>query len=120
MPAHSSPKKKRTKWKAMESDGQEISTKKSWAGAVPLSMSQQTPDVDRSLLPQCSGYLGAGTEGRANQLERIGALLGAPARTSQPKGSTSLNSNISVNPLAPEPVHKGHGSQAKVSLLFYL
>ncbi|KAG1785086.1 uncharacterized protein HD556DRAFT_1314535 [Suillus plorans] len=113
MPARSSPKKKRMKRKAMDSDGQEISTKKSRAGAVPLSMSQQTPDVDSSLLPRHSGRPGTGTGGRANQLERIGALLGAPARTSKPKGSTSLDSNVPVNPLAPEPVRKGRGSRAK-------
>ncbi|KAG2051374.1 hypothetical protein BDR06DRAFT_973891 [Suillus hirtellus] len=76
-------------------------------------MSQQTPDVDSSLLSQCSGCPDAGTGGRANQLERISDLLGAPAWTSQPKGSTSLNLNVLVNPLAPEPVHKGHGSWAK-------
>ncbi|KAG2045818.1 hypothetical protein BDR06DRAFT_977932 [Suillus hirtellus] len=113
MPAHSSPKKKRTKCKVTDSDGQEISTKKSWAGAVPLSMLQHTPDVDSSLLPWHSGCPGIGTGGRANQLERISALLGAPAWTSQPKGSTSLDSNVPINPLALEPVHKDHGSQAK-------
>ncbi|KAG2336848.1 hypothetical protein BDR05DRAFT_1005494 [Suillus weaverae] len=119
-PARSSPKKKRTKCKAMDSDGQEISsTKKSQAGAVPLSMSQQPPDMDSSLHPQCSGRPGAGTGGRANQLERTGALLGASAQTSKPKGSTSLDMDIPVNPLAPEPVHKGRGSHAKKPPLPY-
>ncbi|KAG1903186.1 uncharacterized protein F5891DRAFT_978212 [Suillus fuscotomentosus] len=80
---------------------------------MPLSMLQQTPDVDSPLLSRHSGHPGTGTGGRANQLERIGALVGAPARTSQPKGSTSLNLNIPVNPLAPESVRKGCGSRAK-------
>ncbi|KAG0698027.1 hypothetical protein DFH29DRAFT_1082051 [Suillus ampliporus] len=113
-PTRSSPKKKRSKRKATDSDGQEISTKKSRAGAESLSMSQQpTLDEDSSLLHQRSGRSGAGTGGRAEQLERISALLGAPARTSQPKGSTSLDSNVPVNPPAPEPLCKGPGSRAK-------
>ncbi|KAG2109534.1 hypothetical protein DEU56DRAFT_920304 [Suillus clintonianus] len=113
-PTRSSPKKKRSKRKATDSDGQEISTKKSRAGAESLSMSQQpTLDEDSSLLPRRSGRSGAGMGGRADQLERIGALLGAPARTNQPKGSTSLDSNVPVNPLAPEPLRKGRGSRAK-------
>ncbi|KAG0691594.1 hypothetical protein DFH29DRAFT_1010693 [Suillus ampliporus] len=119
-PTRSSPKKKRSKCKAMDSDGQEISTKKSRAGAKSLSMSQQpTLDEDSSLLPWRSGRSGAGTGGRAKQLERISALLSAPAWTSQSKGSTSLDSNIPVNPLTPEPLHKGPGSRAKKPPLPY-
>ncbi|KAG2074018.1 hypothetical protein BDR04DRAFT_1151455 [Suillus decipiens] len=79
----------------MDSDEQDVSTKKSQAEAeTPIASQQPT---------QCSGYPGAGTGGRVSQLEIIGALLGAPAHTSQPKGSTSLNSSIPINPLAPEP-----------------
>ncbi|KAG0700643.1 hypothetical protein DFH29DRAFT_1070019 [Suillus ampliporus] len=55
----------------------------------------------------------------AEQLERISALLSAPARTSQPKGSTSLDLNVPVNPLTPEPLHKGPGSHAKKPPLPY-
>ncbi|KAG2360179.1 hypothetical protein BDR07DRAFT_1487298 [Suillus spraguei] len=86
---------------------------------MPLPMWQQPPDVDSSLHPWCSGHPDAGTGGRANQLERIGALLGAPAWTSQPKGSTSLDLDVPVNPLAPEPLCKGCGSCAKKPPLPY-
>lgn len=67
-----------------------------------------------------SGRPGAGTGGRNAQLEKVGAVLEAPARTSQPKGSTTLAPNISANPLAPESHRKGRGSRPKVSSSFYL
>ncbi|KAG1887912.1 uncharacterized protein F5891DRAFT_1199481 [Suillus fuscotomentosus] len=60
--------------------------------------------------PRCSGRPGAGKGGRGAQLEKIGAILDAPARTSQPKGTTSLNSDFPVNPLAPELPRKGRGT----------
>lgn len=104
--AHTSPKKKRTKRKAVDSDGQHTLTKKSWAGA-------EAPIVSQEPL-RCSGHPGAGTGGRATQLGIIGALLDAPACTSQPKGSTSLDSSIPTNPLAPEQPRKGRGSRTKV------
>ncbi|KAG1841787.1 hypothetical protein DFJ58DRAFT_732290 [Suillus subalutaceus] len=97
-PARTSPKKRKTKRKAADSDGQDVSTKKSRAEAeAPIASQQPT---------RRSGRPGAGTGGRVSQLEIIGALLGAPARTSQPKGSTSLDSSIPTNPLAPEPPRK--------------
>ncbi|KAG1829445.1 hypothetical protein EV424DRAFT_1535778 [Suillus variegatus] len=43
-----------------------------------------------------------------------GAILDAPARTSQLKGTTSLNSDFPMNPLAPELPRKGHGSRSKI------
>ncbi|KAG1767508.1 hypothetical protein EDD22DRAFT_949964 [Suillus occidentalis] len=93
-PARTSPKKRKTKRKAADSDGQDVSTKKSQAEAeAPIASQQPT---------RRSGRPGAGTGGRVSQLKIIGALLGAPACTSQPKGSTSLDSSILTNPLAPE------------------
>ncbi|KAG1789204.1 uncharacterized protein HD556DRAFT_1447264 [Suillus plorans] len=109
-------KKKRTKRKAPESDlkvldGQAGSGKRSRAHAkasLPLNN-----DADESQ-HRPSGRAGAGKGGRAAQLEKIGAILDAPARTSQPKGATSLNADFPVNPLAPELPHKGRGSRSKI------
>ncbi|KAG2153069.1 uncharacterized protein EDB93DRAFT_1102816 [Suillus bovinus] len=104
--ARTSPKKRKTKCKAADSDGQDVtSTKKSRAEAEASIASQQPT--------RCSGRPGVGTGGRISQLKIIGALLGAPAHTSQPKGSTSLDSSIPTNPLAPEPPRKGHRGQMK-------
>ncbi|KAG2134506.1 hypothetical protein DEU56DRAFT_950142 [Suillus clintonianus] len=54
-----------------------------------------------------SGRANAGTGGRNAQLEKIGALLEAPSRVHRPKGSTSLDSAVPVNPQAPELPRKG-------------
>ncbi|KAG1890594.1 uncharacterized protein F5891DRAFT_1212751 [Suillus fuscotomentosus] len=106
-------KKKRTKCKALDSDlkaleGQAGSEKRSQAHAKA-----STNDVGESQ-PRHSGCPGAGKGGRGAQLEKIGAILDAPAWTSQPKGTTSLNSDFPVNPLAPELPCKGRGSQSKI------
>ena len=65
------------------------------------------------------GYdTGAGKGGRNSQLERISAILDVPpARSGQAKGSTTLQSDVPANPLAPEPLRKGRRSRPKVSLL---
>ncbi|KAG1788471.1 uncharacterized protein HD556DRAFT_1447868 [Suillus plorans] len=112
--SRSSPKKKRSKRKAVDSDGQANSTKKLRAGAeIPLQL-QQPEFVDNTLATRRSGRAGAGTGGRAVQLEKIGALLDAShMRTTQCKGTTSLDSNTPANPLAPEQPRKGRGSRSK-------
>ncbi|KAG2127096.1 hypothetical protein DEU56DRAFT_958832 [Suillus clintonianus] len=112
--ARASPKKK-TKRKAIDSDGQRVSTKRTRAGAEAPLVLQPTPDVTNSqaVPPRRSGRHGAGQGGRASQLEIIGNLLGASTRTSRPKGSTSLDSDVPNNPLAPEPPRKGRGSHSK-------
>ncbi|KAG0699466.1 hypothetical protein DFH29DRAFT_1001982 [Suillus ampliporus] len=82
-------------------------------------MKQKASDSNPKMLegqagsPQCLGHFGAGKGGRGAQLEKIGTILDAPAQTSQPKSITSLTSNFPVNPLAPEPSWKGHGSHSK-------
>ncbi|KAG2086079.1 uncharacterized protein F5147DRAFT_781785 [Suillus discolor] len=103
-----SPKKKKSKRKATDSDlkapeGQEGGVKR--ARAQVERMSQQNP--------RHSGRPGARKGGRNTQLEKIGAILHAPMRTNQAKGATSLDTNIPANPLAPEPPRKGHGSHSK-------
>ncbi|KAG0694253.1 hypothetical protein DFH29DRAFT_1006512 [Suillus ampliporus] len=113
MPGSSS-KAKKMKRKALDSDpktleGQAGSGKRSRAQA-----SLQPPTDVNDSQPRCSGRSGAGKGGRGAQLEKIGAILDAPARTSQPKGTTSLTSNFPLNPLAPEPSRKGHGSRSKI------
>ncbi|KAG2148853.1 hypothetical protein DEU56DRAFT_926477 [Suillus clintonianus] len=114
--ARASPKKK-TKRKAIDSDGQRVSTKRTRAGAEAPLVLQPTPDVANSqaVPPRRSGRHGAGQGGRASQLEIIGNLLGASTRTSRPKGSTSLDSDVPNNPLAPEPPRKGCGSHSKMT-----
>ncbi|KAG2131049.1 hypothetical protein DEU56DRAFT_914583 [Suillus clintonianus] len=110
-----SPQKKRTKRKAMDSDlkvpeGQEGLVKKPRAHAELPSTTNQ---ADESQNPRRSGCSGAGQGGRGTQLEKIGAILHAPARTNKVKGATSLNLNAPANPLAPEPPRKGQGSCPK-------
>ncbi|KAG2115109.1 uncharacterized protein F5147DRAFT_769571 [Suillus discolor] len=64
---------------------------------------QSTPDLDvadNSNLRH-TNRAGAGKGGRNSQLERIGALLDAPGRATKPKGTTTIDSNAPVNPLAP-------------------
>ncbi|KAG1893324.1 uncharacterized protein F5891DRAFT_1196555 [Suillus fuscotomentosus] len=113
--SRSSPKKKGSKRKAVDSDVQANSTKKLRAGAeIPLQL-QQPEFVDNILATRRSGHAGAGTGGRAVQLEKIGALLDAShMRTTQHKGTTSLDLNTPVNPLAPEQPRKGRGSHSKI------
>jgi hypothetical protein len=90
----------------VDSDGQDVSTKKSWAEAeAPIASQQPT---------QYSGCPGTGTGGRISQLEIIGALLNVPACTNQPKGSTSLDSSVPTNLLAPELPRKGHRGHTMV------
>ncbi|KAG2117580.1 hypothetical protein DEU56DRAFT_919038 [Suillus clintonianus] len=98
--ARASPKKK-TKRKAIDSDGQRVSTKRTRAGAEAPLVLQPTSDVANSqaVPPRRSGRHGAGQGGRASQLEII--------------GSTSLDSDVPNNPLAPEPPRKGRGSHSK-------
>ncbi|KAG2096727.1 uncharacterized protein F5147DRAFT_778236 [Suillus discolor] len=108
-----SPKKRKTKWKAMDSDlkapeGQEGVVKRARAQA-----GSTTNQVDESQHPRRSGHPGAGKGGRDTQLEKIGAILHAPTQTNQAKGNTSLDPNIPANPLAPEPPRKGRGSRSK-------
>ncbi|KAG1846445.1 hypothetical protein F4604DRAFT_1936432 [Suillus subluteus] len=112
--SRSSPKKKRLKCQAVDSDGQLNSTKKLQAGAkIPLQL-QQPEFMDNTLATRCTGRAGTGIGGRAIQLEKIGALLDASHMcTTQCKGTTSLDSNTPVNPLTPEQPCKGRGSHLK-------
>ncbi|KAG0694393.1 hypothetical protein DFH29DRAFT_880743 [Suillus ampliporus] len=103
-----SPKKKRTKRKAMDSDlkapkGQEGLVKKARPQAEEPSTTNQ---ADESQKPRRSGHSGAGQGGRGTQLEKLDAILHAPARTNKVKGATSLDPNVPANPLAPEPPRK--------------
>ncbi|KAG1895578.1 uncharacterized protein F5891DRAFT_1194100 [Suillus fuscotomentosus] len=117
MPPRASQKK--TKRKAVDSDGQANSAKKSRAGAQASAVLQEPILADKPSARR-SGRPGAGKGGRAEQLEKIGALLDAPARTTQPKGSTSLDLDVPTNPLAPEPSRKGRGSRSKASLFLLI
>ncbi|KAG1843263.1 hypothetical protein DFJ58DRAFT_844371, partial [Suillus subalutaceus] len=83
----SSLKKKRSKRKAMDSDPKELEALAKRARA--------------------------GTGGRGAQLEKIGAILHAPVRTSKSKGATSLDPAVPANPLAPQPPRKGRRSHSK-------
>jgi hypothetical protein len=113
--SRSSPKKKRSKRKAVDSDGDANSAKKMRAGAEI----QQPEFVDHTLAAtRRSGRAGAGTGGRAAQLEKIGALLDAShTRSAQRKGTTSLDLNTPANPLAPEQPRKGRGRHSKVNMI---
>ena len=117
-----SPKKRKPKRKAQVVDADPSivhegqATKKVQAPAEALSGPPQSTldnyNVRRSIRP------GAGKGGRNTQLEKIGAILGAPsARNGQPKGSTTLHSDVPANPLAPEPPCKGRRGRPKASLL---
>ncbi|KAG2126071.1 hypothetical protein DEU56DRAFT_759038 [Suillus clintonianus] len=103
---------KKSKRKAVDSDGQANSAKKSRAGAKASVVLQEPISADKPSVRR-SGRSGAGKGGRVEQLEKIGALLDAPARTTQPKGSTSLDIDVPTNPLAPEPPRKGRGNRTK-------
>ncbi|KAG1898434.1 uncharacterized protein F5891DRAFT_1279433 [Suillus fuscotomentosus] len=112
-----SPKKKRTKRKATDSDlkaleGQTALAKRARARANAPSASILNQGAD-SQPPRQSGRPGAGTGGRGAQLEKLGDILHAPVRISQSKGATSLDPNTPANPLAPEPTRKGRGSRSK-------
>ncbi|KAG2134543.1 hypothetical protein DEU56DRAFT_756969 [Suillus clintonianus] len=96
---------KKSKRKAVDSDGQANSAKKSRTGAKASVVLQEPISADKPSVRR-SGRSGAGKGGRVEQLEKIGALLDAPARTTQPKGSTSLDIDVPTNPLAPEPPSK--------------
>ncbi|KAG0693676.1 hypothetical protein DFH29DRAFT_1007045 [Suillus ampliporus] len=83
-------------------------------------MERKALDSDPKML---EGQAGLGQRSRAqaslqpptdvNNSQPRCAILDAPAWTSQPKGTTSLTSNFPLNPLAPEPSHKGCGSRSK-------
>jgi hypothetical protein len=120
--AGASPTKRKTKRKAQVVDAdpniihEGQATKKARAPAeAPSGLPQSTPDssnIRRSI------RAGAGKGGRNSQLEKISAILDAPSvRNSQPKGSTTLHSDVPANPLAPEPPRKGRGGRPKVILL---
>ncbi|KAG1737281.1 hypothetical protein EDB19DRAFT_1829570 [Suillus lakei] len=116
MPPHSqatsNPKKMKAKCKVTESGIPALTGqgKKAWTADEVGLVSLQLPPPDVNAPIHCSGHSGAGTGGRNAQLEKVGAALMAPTRTSQPKGSMTLAPNISANPLAPEPVSNGTGS----------
>ncbi|KAG1812036.1 hypothetical protein EV424DRAFT_1349428 [Suillus variegatus] len=98
--AFASPEKRRP----MKCKGSDATSTKN---IVKKSRAQET-SVEASSMPLISLGLvhadmsKAGTGGRAAQLEKIGALLMAPSRTNQRKGSTSLSPNILINLQAPE------------------
>ncbi|KAG1817266.1 uncharacterized protein BJ212DRAFT_1480496 [Suillus subaureus] len=133
MPAQcaGSPKKRKTKCKAVDSDlGKTLSSveekaKRSWIQSQadvspPVKPPQSVPDLDdtdNSNLRH-TNHAGAGKGGRNSQLERISALLEAPGQATKPKGSTTLDSNVPVNPLAPLPPSKGHRSRSKAPPLY--
>ncbi|KAG2157191.1 hypothetical protein DEU56DRAFT_905855 [Suillus clintonianus] len=113
-PGLKSPKKKCTKRKAANIDLKAAKPKRTRAQhsvVPPPSVTAST--VDESQQTRRSGCLGAGKGDRNIQLERLDAILDAPARTSQPKGSNSLDSNIPANPAASELPHKDCGSCSK-------
>ncbi|KAG1896849.1 uncharacterized protein F5891DRAFT_1192504 [Suillus fuscotomentosus] len=110
---------KKTKCKAVDSDGQANSAKKSRAGAQ-ASVVLQEPILAEKPSVRHSGRPRAGKGGRAEQLEKIGALLDAPTWTTQPKGSTSLDLDVPTNLLALKLSHKGRGSCSKASLFLLI
>ncbi|KAG1733315.1 hypothetical protein EDB19DRAFT_1911665 [Suillus lakei] len=85
-----SPKRKKSKCKVSDSD-------------------PKAPE-GKAALAKRARCQGAGTGGRGTQLEKVSAILHAPAQTSKPKGATSLDPDTPENPLTPEPPCKGHGS----------
>ncbi|KAG2056651.1 hypothetical protein BDR06DRAFT_1005945 [Suillus hirtellus] len=97
-----SPKKKQTKQKAADNDLTGIKSKR-----------LRAPNTDDSQNPRRSGCPGTGKGGRNTQLERLDTILDAPTRTSQPKGSHSLDPTFPINPVAPEPPHKSCGKCSK-------
>ncbi|KAG2149236.1 hypothetical protein DEU56DRAFT_908935 [Suillus clintonianus] len=109
-----SPKKMCTKRKVADIDLKAAKPKRMRAQhSVVPPPSVMASTVDECQETQCSGCLGAGKGGRNVQLERLDTILDAPAWTSQPKGSNSLDSNIPANPAAPKPPHKGCSSCSK-------
>ncbi|KAG1846146.1 hypothetical protein C8R48DRAFT_779640 [Suillus tomentosus] len=112
MPARhgGSPKKPKTKCKAVDSDlgkalpeGKAKQSRSQADASLAEKLPQSIPDLDvadNSNLRR-TNRAGAGKGGRNSQLERIGALLDAPGRATKPKGTTTLDSNAPVNPLAP-------------------
>jgi hypothetical protein len=108
-----SPRKKKAKRRA-EDPAPTGKGKKARASAE-ISTSALVPRSDADEVPpRRSTRPGAGTGGRNTRLEILGAVLEAPTRMSQPKGSTTLAPNIPVNPLAPIPPHKGRGKRKQV------
>ncbi|KAG1859370.1 hypothetical protein DFJ58DRAFT_726393 [Suillus subalutaceus] len=105
-----SPKKKKMKWKATESD---LKAPEGQEGLVKRVHAQADDQADESQHRRCSGRPGAGKGGRGTQLEKIGAILHAQVWTNQAKGATSLDLNVPANPLAPEPPRKGRKSHSK-------
>ncbi|KAG1790854.1 uncharacterized protein HD556DRAFT_1310390 [Suillus plorans] len=120
--ARGSPKKQKTKCKAADSDlgktlveGKAKRSRSQADTSLPVKPPQSIPDLDvadNSNLRH-TNRAGAGKGGRNSQLERIGALLDVPGRATKPKGSTTLDSNAPVNPLAPIPPSKGRRSRSK-------
>ncbi|KAG1801327.1 uncharacterized protein HD556DRAFT_1304459 [Suillus plorans] len=111
----SSPKKRKTKQKATDSDLKAPEGQEGVVKRVRAQAGSTTNQVDESQHPRCSGRPGAGKGGRDTQLEKIGTILHAPTQTNQAKGNTSLDPNVPANPLAPEPPRKGCGSHSKHS-----
>jgi len=102
-----SPRKKKAKRQADDSvhsgKGKKVrasaETATNAGGLVSLQLTTDGDDPH----PRRSARPGAGMGGRNAQLEIISAVLEAPMRTSQPKGSTTLAPNVPTNPLAPIP-----------------
>lgn len=126
-------KKRKTKRKATDSDlgktlgsvGEKAKRSRIRSQAdvsPPVKPPQSVPDLDDTdnLNLRRTNRAGAGKGGRNSQLERISALLEAPGRATKPKGSTTLDSNAPVNPLAPLPPSKGRGSRSKVTFNVFI
>ncbi|KAG1721678.1 hypothetical protein EDB19DRAFT_1960759 [Suillus lakei] len=108
-----SPKRKKSKRKASDSDPKAPEGKAALAKRARAQSQSIIDEVNDSQQPRRTGRQGAGTGGRGTQLEKVSAILHAPAWTSKPKGATSLDPDAPENPLAPEPPHKGCGSRPR-------
>ncbi|KAG1719320.1 hypothetical protein EDB19DRAFT_1973382 [Suillus lakei] len=105
-----SPKRKKSKRKASDSDPKAPEGKAALAKRARAQSQSIIDEVNNSQQPRRTGRQGAGTGGRGTQLEKVSTILHAPARTSKPKGATSLDPDAPENPLTPEPPRKGRGS----------
>ncbi|KAG2120255.1 hypothetical protein DEU56DRAFT_760851 [Suillus clintonianus] len=108
-----SPKRKKSKRKASDSDPKAPEGKAALAKRARAQSQSIIDEVDDSQQLRRTGRQGAGTGGRSTQLEKVSAILHAPARTSTPKAATSLDPDAPENPLAPKPPRKGGGSRPK-------
>ncbi|KAG1819112.1 uncharacterized protein BJ212DRAFT_1298377 [Suillus subaureus] len=123
MPPHAiaSPKMKKSKHKGSDASGRAGLPKKSHKAAefteapsMPLVSLGLSKAVAEDSAPQHSGRPNTGTRGRNHQMQKIGAVLKSQSQGHPPKGSTSLTSNIPVNPQGPEPAHRGQKGHSKV------